>query len=245
MLGSRIKSVLAERGMTPKELSRRSAINSQTLYSILERDANKIDVDVLRNMCSVLEVPLEFMCGGDESETLSVEEHDLLRKYRALDDHGRSMVGLVAGAELERISSAQRESGAASRIIPLYATPAAAGYANPALGEDYEDYSVPADSRADFAARISGDSMEPYIADGSIVLVSRSMPISDGDVGLFFVDGDIKCKQYCEDSYGNVYRFSLIRARADADTEIPASSGITVFCFGKVLLPKRPPLPEN
>ena len=111
--------------------------------------------------------------------------------------------------------------------------------------DDYEDYEVAANSEADFAVRIAGDSMEPYIHDDSIVLVKRGATIFDGDIGLFFVDGDMKCKQYCQDYLGNVYLFSLNRARRDADVTIPASSGITICCFGKVLLKGKIPLPQD
>ena len=43
----------------------------------------------------------------------------------------------------------------------------------------------------------------------------------------------------------NVYLFSANRDRSDADVTIPASSGITIMCFGKVLLDKVIPLPEE
>ena len=132
----------------------------------------------------------------------------------------------------------------AAKIIPLYFTPAAAGYASPAMGTDYTDYKVDLHSPADFAARIQGDSMEPYIQDNSIVLVKRQKSLQNGEVGLFFVDGDMKCKQYCEDSFGNIHLFSLNRSRADADVTVSASSGVTVLCYGKVILSKRPPLPK-
>lgn len=85
----------------------------------------------------------------------------------------------------------------------------------------------------------------PYIHDDSIVLVKRGATIYDGDIGLFFVDGDMKCKQYCQDYLGNVYLFSLNRARKDADVTISASSGITICCFGKVLLKGKIPLPQD
>ena len=98
---------------------------------------------------------------------------------------------------------------------------------------------------ADFAVRIAGDSMEPYIADGSRVYVSRMGGLAPGDVGIFFVDGDMKCKQYCEDSEGNIYLFSANRARRDADVMVSAGSGLTVVCFGKVLLGERIPLPRE
>ena len=53
----------------------------------------------------------------------------------------------------------------------------------------------------------------------------------------------MKCKQYCQDYYGNVHLFSLNRNRADMDVDIPASAGIMLMCFGKVLLPQSIPLP--
>ena len=128
-------------------------------------------------------------------------------------------------------------------MIPLYCNPAAAGYAAPAFGEDF-DYipvtdEVPAG--AEFAVRIQGDSMIPYIADNSIIYVNRD-PLKAGDVGIFCVDGGILCKQYYRDPFGIVYLFSLNRARADADVVFPECSGRTLVCFGRVLM-RAPPLP--
>ena len=239
MIGSTLKQLLAERRMAVGELSRRVGVPAQTLYSIIRRDNMKIDFDVLLRICGALDVPVDVFCGGARPGAADAGDWALLAKLRALDADGRALTEQVIAHELQRV---QRSHAAAQgRIIPLYRTPAAAGYASPALGDDYEDYAVDGESTADFAVRISGDSMEPWIPDGSVALVRRS-PIETGDVGLFFVDGDMKCKQYARDSYGNVHLLSLNRARADADVNIPASSGVTLCCFGKVLLPHRPPL---
>lgn len=233
--------------MNVSELARRTNVSAQTLYSIIRRDNLKIDFDLLLRICDVLEVPVEAFCGREETLRITPGEQRLLRKLRKLDAHGRELTELVMDAELARVQRAQEAEAAAltraTKIVPLYLTPAAAGYASPALGDDYEDYEIPADSPADFAVRIAGDSMEPYLHDESVALVKRGAVIHDGDVGLFFVDGDMKCKQYCQDYLGNVYLFSANRARRDADVEIPASSGVTLCCFGKVLLEQRVPLP--
>lgn len=110
------------------------------------------------------------------------------------------------------------------RLIPLYNSPAAAGYAAPVLDEDFTyipaDESVP--RGADFAVRIQGDSMEPYIHDESVVYVNRD-PLADGDVGIFCVDGAMLCKQYHRDALGMTYLFSLNRARADADVVLTST----------------------
>ena len=253
MIGTTLKRLLQERNMNVNELSRRTGISAQTLYSIIKRDNMKIDFEVLLKLCDALSVPVEAFYTAEGKRPASTrlpdtEEWDLVRQYRQLDDHGRRLTRLVMEAELERMEQTRADQSPTEkpkgRIIPLYRTPAAAGYASPAFGEDYDDFTVDNDSPADFAFRISGDSMEPYIPDGSIQLAKRGAIIHDGDVGLFFVDGDMKCKQYCQDYYGNVHLFSLNRNRSDADMDIPASSGIMLMCFGKVLLPENVPLPQ-
>ncbi len=242
MIGSILKQLLSDRGMRVGELSRIIDVPAQTLYSIIKRDNMKIDFDVLLRICRALNAPIELFCGeGRLPDLPAPDEWEMVKRYRELDEHGRVVVDTVFEKEYERVT-AKNKNPEKCRIIPLYYSPAAAGYAAPALGEDYDDYLVPESSPADFAARIDGDSMEPVLHDGDVALVKRC-PIENGDVGLFFVDGDMKCKQYCRDSFGNVYLFSLNRARADADSFVSATSGVTLCCFGKVLLDRRPPLP--
>lgn len=84
--------------------------------------------------------------------------------------------------------------------------------------------------------------MEPYIQDASVVYVNRD-PLSNGDVGIFCVDGEMLCKQFVRDGLGMTYLFSLNRKRADADVILPRDSGRTMVCFGRVLLSVRPPIP--
>ena len=130
------------------------------------------------------------------------------------------------------------------RQIPLYRSPAAAGYAAPVFGEDFDyiDVTGQVPQGAEFAVRIQGDSMEPFILDGSTVYVNRD-PLSNGDVGIFCVDGEMLCKQYLRDRLGIVYLFSLNRLRSDADVVLPRSSGRTMVCFGRVILQERVGLP--
>ena len=245
MRGSALKNIIAQQNITVSELARRVDVPQQTLYSMLKRDNQKVDFDIMMRICAELKIPVEFMCEGAETVSMpNAGEMKLVNRYRRLDTWGKSLTDTVIDHELRRLEEGTEEEAEEMKIIPLYYTPAAAGYASPALGDDYSDYSIPVSVNADFAVKIDGDSMEPYIADGSVALCKRGAIIHDGDVGLFFVDGDMKCKQYCQDYAGNVYLFSANRKRSDADVEIKASSGITLLCFGRVLLEKPIPLPE-
>ena len=170
----------------------------------------------------------------------------LARKNWTGAEEGDNFVFLTAACTPEE--SGLDGQAAEPRVIPLYLTPAAAGMVSPAFGEDFEYLEVEGDvpPQADFAVRLAGDSMEPYLMDGAVAYVNRD-PLENGDVGIFFLDGDMLCKQYCRDTEGNVHLFSLNRSRADADRHIPAESGSTLCCYGRVILPQvpAPPLPEQ
>ena len=175
---------------------------------------------------------------------LDPKEQRLLEGYRGLSALGRETVRTMVEALCACRDEAEKSPGAAEpRMIPLYRTPAAAGYAAPAFGEDFDYIPVTGDvpPAAEFAVRIQGDSMAPYIADGSVAYVNRD-PLKAGDVGIFCVDGDVFCKQYYKDPAGIVYLFSLNRARADADVVLPSSGGRSLGCFGRVIL-RAFPLP--
>ena len=173
------------------------------------------------------------------TQTLSSEEQSLLRKYRSLSPVGRETVRSILEALWEYQNDAKRTPE--RRVIPLYRTLTAAGYAAPVCGEDF-DYIPVTDEvppAAEFAVRVSGDSMEPYLCDGAVLYVDRD-PLRAGDVGIFCVDGDISCKQYYKDSAGVVHLYSLNRRRADSDLILPPSGSRGLVCFGRVILHPLP-----
>jgi phage repressor protein C with HTH and peptisase S24 domain/DNA-binding XRE family transcriptional regulator len=129
--------------------------------------------------------------------------------------------------------------------IRHYLTPAAAGYASPIEGEDYEMMDLPADAPlgADFCIDISGDSMEPYIKNGSTVYVKRDVSLRQFDPGIFFYAGDVYCKQICED-YAGINLLSANPKREDANIHISKDNLSYLVCFGKVLIKEKLPEPN-
>lgn len=242
--------LMADRGISRGGLSRETGIPYTTIVGFYQKGSENIKLSNLKKLASYFDVSLEYLCGEDDpwpAPEQGLRAAAFSKKYASLSEREQQLVSGVIDGLLELRTDTPAKAPAKIEYIREYVTPAAAGYTSPAEGEDYilvpRGTDVP--PRADFAVRIDGDSMEPVIRDGSRVYVSRTNELEPGDVGIFFVDGDMKCKQYCEDSFGNIYLFSLNRARRDADVTVMASSGITVCCFGKVLLDRRPRLPND
>lgn len=179
---------------------------------------------------------------------LSEEAMKVAKDYGALDQPGKNVVRVVIVEEGKRVKAekARRKVAALQpqerRYIPRYFTPAAAGMTSPAEGQDFDLIEAGNDVpwNADFAVKISGESMEPYIMDGSTVYVNRE-PLENGDVGIFYIDGDMICKQYYKDENGNTHLLSLNRAWRSADRYISAldTDTITMY-YGRVILPRKP-----
>ena len=245
--GKRLRDRRIELKMSQSELARLLGVSAAAV-SNYESGTNAVREDILLKLFRVLEVDPNYLYQDSvmpREFTCSVEEKTLIGKYRALSTVGRQTLQSVAdalGAYQTDLESAAPP--AEVRQIPLYFCPAAAGYAAPVFGEDFEYIEVTGEvpPGADLAVRIQGDSMEPVIADGSVVYVNRD-PLANGDVGIFCVDGEMLCKQYVRDALGMVYLFSLNRRRADADVVLPPSSGRSLVCFGRVLMDIRPPQP--
>ena len=85
------------------------------------------------------------------------------------------------------------------RRIPLRLMGVSAG-----TGEYINDYSIDnyietGNMLADYALRINGNSMEPIYRNDQIILVQNTEVLKDGDVGIFYLDGE----QYCKQLVGN------------------------------------------
>lgn len=210
------------------------------------------DANTLFSLCGLYGADLNAafgFCAEKAAPLVSGEAMEVAKRYDALDNYGRGAVQAVMGEEERRMEEQAERAVEVFRpepkVIPLYLYPAAAGYACPVFGEDYEPYFLGEDEPqgAEFAIRLQGDSMEPYFPDGGVVFCNRD-PLQNGDVGIFAVDGATVCKQYYRDALGMVYLFSLNRARADADVLLSPGSGQSFVCQGRVITRKRFPLPR-
>lgn len=172
--------------------------------------------------------------GLDSLSGETQKEDPIIQKIKSLDARGRKVVDAVieveSGSKIVEIPKPQ------TKVIPLFT--AAAGPGDQPSQDGFEEYEVPADSKAKFAVKISGDSMEPHLHDGDIALCVRRRP-EIGELCVIMVNGLIYVKQYITDGM-NMYLRSLNRNRKDCDVDVWASGNDTVTAYGTVIFKKLP-----
>lgn len=186
--------------------------------------------------------------------TLTEGEMTLVEHYRRLDSHGSELVALVLDKEYERVtaqsyapatapaapvrqpeikpsrSSFTRVAGGlGKRTISLYDLPVSAGTGVYLFDSVATDIAIPDNAKtadADYALRISGDSMEPKYHDRDVLLVQECEQIEPGELGIFVLDGEGYFKKFggdCLISLNPFYAPIMLRDFED------------IRCCGKVI----------
>lgn len=177
---------------------------------------------------------------------------EVAKIYDTLDPYGQDAVREVAKIEQARCEDEDRllhmttpEMEEEGIVIDDFTFAPAAGPLLGVAGQERVPYVLqPGDPRgAVYTTRVSGDSMEPYFPDGTRVFVNMDQ-VRNGDVGIFCVDGATVIKQFYRDPLGMIYLFSLNRKRADADLVFGPYDRRTLVCQGRVMDPRRFPLPQ-
>ena len=97
------------------------------------------------------------------------------------------------------ITPEQKPIAEGTIVIPFYETPVSAGTGS-WLGDDIvaEWLTVPRNdltTSADFALKISGDSMQPKFSNGETVLVKQTSSVFEGEIGVFVLNGESYIKK--------------------------------------------------
>ena len=71
-LGSRLKQILDERGLTVTQFSKEANVPAQTLYALINRDSNKADMDILIKVLTTLNMDFFTFMGADAPSGASV-----------------------------------------------------------------------------------------------------------------------------------------------------------------------------
>lgn len=117
------------------------------------------------------------------------------------------------------------------RSIKLYDLPLSAGLGNSVLENEvpYGDY-VTENKNCDFALKVKGNSMEPTIKDGTIVLIKICDVIEEGQIGAFYHNGEVYCKRI---HYEEERTYMVSTNNKYSDIEINGDDSFKVY--GKVI----------
>ena len=118
------------------------------------------------------------------------------------------------------------------RSIPLFDLPASAGTGHFLDGENYEMIEVGNDvpENADFGIRVSGDSMTPRFQDKQIVWVQKTSQLYEGEIGIFYLDGNSYIKKLQSNTDGT---FLVSLNPTYAPLKVTEDSSFTTF--GRVI----------
>lgn len=229
-LGDKVNEIRKSKGISIDELSAKSGIPKGTLSKITAGITANPTLDNVKAIAKALGCTLDVFDDNPAKNPLSQAALNIAERYDKLDLYGKKAVESILSVEEERTNK-QQEYNAEKNIIYLNFAQgsASAGLGNTLFGDlNDEPLAVLSNhmtERADFVAKVKGDSMMPIYSNGDIVLVSKE-PVDNGEIGLFVVNGEgfIKKKGINE----------LISVNPKFKN-VNIGEYDTVYCMGKVI----------
>ena len=128
--------------------------------------------------------------------------HNLMEFIKSHDKLHYDTLASLCDPEYDSAGDAVTIIRLPTRIIKIFPISASAGIGN-FLDEnlDADDYET-TNQKCTFAVRIEGDSMEPDVHDGDIVLVKECDEIANAHKGVVWYDGFCYCKKIVQNENG-------------------------------------------
>ena len=218
------KYLLIEEGERPITQVQ-AEILCHTLYTTVKQLL--LNAGLIEQLITPQKTPLEV----DIRASITYPEVERIKKYRALDEHGKEIIDIIINKEYERCLAQQ----VSQKLPPTIRVKHSVYKASAGFGFDLEDRDewdeidipdTPEAHEADFAVTIYGNSMEPIYHDSDIVLVKIQDRVNIGETGIFVVNGQGYIKQYGGDR--------LISVNSDYK-DIVFTEGDFIKCAGKVI----------
>lgn len=169
-----------------------------------EQDKSEPSVSIFMTLCKILDITdiYEEYYGINPANPLSLLNE--AGKAKALD-----YINLLSESDKYRKS---QEVVSFQRRMKLYQNCISAGTGNYLLSDDYKEVEVGSEvpTSADYGLRVVGNSMEPVYSDGQVVWVKKQDSLANGEIGIFYLNGEVYIKKLQDDSSG-IFLISLNR----------------------------------
>jgi len=204
--GERLKRRRKMSKYSQAELSQKSGVSQQAISGI-ESGRNSPSEQTIIMLAKALGCSVaELMMDADNTQViplnkaqemlrslLTEDEYEELKLYQGAEPTYREVVKDVLRAHQRE----KKEPVVLTRSIPVFDSPAAAG--TPLYAEssyEYMDFPISEIPKGtDFGVRISGESMQPTIKNGSIVFVKKTVELRNGEIGVFMLGDSAVCKR--------------------------------------------------
>ncbi len=231
-ISKQLKTARKASGLTQRDVYEWLGIGQST-FSAWETGQSEPSIGVFLKLCQkygILDIASYFMPDSSRRDVWEDLDPLLLNKFLSLPE--RSKEAVKNCLEFEHRTAQQKQVPRRTRRrIPLYTQTAAAGLGNYLNDSDANICELDAPEDADFAIRISGDSMEPLMADDQIVFVRQQSQLMSGEIGIFIHNGESFCKMW--DDRNGIPKLVSINTKYPP---IRLKSSDTLHTCGKVLL---------
>ena len=183
--GAVLRKYRIKNEMSQPKLAELMGISRNTITN-WENDKCRPEVDSIRELCTMLGIPLYELFGLSNDSMPSPHENIILSQYRQLSRVGQKVIDKTIRSMLEEeIDARDRYLEEAYDLVLLESTPSAAGPGCDFVDLPPEYVFVKKDGyneSADALIRVSGASMEPAYYDGDLVCVKYTQDVADGDI---------------------------------------------------------------
>ena len=221
-INDRIRELRLSTGCSQREFSQRINIGSSTLAMLETAQRNVKNIHIAQ-ICNAFDVNENWLRTGLGSMFL-IQDADWIEKAAnkyQLDNFDKALINTYIQLTMEQrqtikqylndvLYAATQENTVQiedESKITYIAVPGSTAAGEPiAYGDiSYEQTPVQNIPRiADFALNVKGDSMEPYIKNGSLVFVHQQTTLENGEIGIFEIDGEVTCKKLCQKEDGTI-----------------------------------------
>ena len=197
----RIFVILSQKKIPQKEFAASIGVNEKTV-SAWKKNGSLPPADKISKISDCLGISVSFLLDGEEKKSsslnLSDDEKELLFYYKKMSIENRALVR----GEAKALSGALEKPLDESKntiFIETYLLPVSAGtgiYLDNCDREMLEVEENALTHEANFALRVSGDSMEPDFKNGDVLLIRSQPTVEIGEIGIFILDGEGFVKEF-------------------------------------------------
>lgn len=196
--GQRLKTYREKAGLSQKEFARALGV-SNSVVSNWERELNRYDIALVPKICELLNISANDLLGFTTKFSLEPNEEEIIKIYRNIRHQGKDLLLSTARSLLkyeEDLTAGHIQPKAPEKLMiqrPVFLMPVSAGTGQFLDSGDYEMMEFPEDvvpSDSTFVVRVSGDSMEPELLNGTLVFVKQAKTLEPGEIGVFILNGE-------------------------------------------------------